>query len=413
MIIPIIVLIGVFILIAIRQIGNIKLQIWQIMLLGAIIVLITRQISVADALKSINLDVMMFLFSMFVIGVALEESGYLSFLSYKIFKRAKNINQLLLYILFGAGLASAVVMNDTLAIIGTPMLLLVARKYAINPKVLLLTLAFAVTIGSVMSPLGNPQNFLIATQAGLDNSFITFFRYLFIPTLINLFAAFLLIKIFYKKQLNNDYQLNNHTYESIKDPYLALLVKVSLAILLCLILIKIILAFLHLQIQIKLVYITVIAALPILFFSKSRLRIITKVDWHSLIFFAAMFILMASVWQSGFFQLVINNLDINLISIPVILVVSVVLSQLISNVPLVAIYLPLLSHLGATDKEIMVLAAASTIAGNLLILGAASNIIIIHNAEKKAAITITFLEFAKIGIPMTIINIFIYWIFLA
>ncbi|MDE4967585.1 SLC13 family permease, partial [Francisella tularensis] len=115
---PILFLIGFFILISIRQICNIKLQILQIMLLGAIISLITRQISVANALKSINLDVMLFLFSMFVIGVALEESGYLSFFSYRIFKRAKNINQLLLYILFGAGFASAVVMNDTLAIIG-------------------------------------------------------------------------------------------------------------------------------------------------------------------------------------------------------------------------------------------------------------------------------------------------------
>ncbi|MDE4940784.1 SLC13 family permease, partial [Francisella tularensis subsp. holarctica] len=74
----------------------------------------------------------MFLFSMFVIGVAIEEIGYLSFLSYRIFKRAKNINQLLLYIFFGAGLASAVVMNDTLDIICTPMLLFFARKYAIN-----------------------------------------------------------------------------------------------------------------------------------------------------------------------------------------------------------------------------------------------------------------------------------------
>ncbi|MED7818722.1 MULTISPECIES: SLC13 family permease [unclassified Francisella] len=412
MIIPIIVLIGVFILIAIRQVGNIRFQIWQIMLLGTIIVLITRQISITNALMSINLDVMMFLFSMFVIGVALEESGYLSFLSYRLFRRAKNINQLLLYVLFGAGLASTFLMNDTLAIIGTPMLLLMARKYAINPKILLLTLSFAVTIGSVMSPLGNPQNFLIATQANLDNSFITFFRYLCIPTLINLFAAFFLIKLFYKKQINHDYQLN-HTYESIKDHRLASLAKMSLIILLSLIFIKIILTFLHFQIQIKLVYITVIAAIPILLFSKNRIRIIAKVDWHSLIFFAAMFVLMASVWQSGFFQLVINNLNINLVSIPIILVVSVVLSQLISNVPLVAMYLPLLSHLGASDKEIMVLAAASTIAGNLLILGAASNIIIIHNAEKKASITITFLEFAKIGIPMTLINIFIYWIFLA
>jgi Na+/H+ antiporter NhaD/arsenite permease-like protein len=115
MIIPIIILITVFILIAIRQIGSIKLQIWQIMLFGAVAVLITGQISPINALKSINLDVMIFLFSMFVIGVALEESGYLSYLSYKIFKKAKNTNQLLL-ILFGMGFASAILMNDTLAI---------------------------------------------------------------------------------------------------------------------------------------------------------------------------------------------------------------------------------------------------------------------------------------------------------
>ncbi len=54
-------------------------------------------------------------------------------------------------------------MNDTLAIIGTPMLLLVTRKYALLIPKLLLTLAFAVRIGSVMSPMDNPQNFLIAT----------------------------------------------------------------------------------------------------------------------------------------------------------------------------------------------------------------------------------------------------------
>jgi Na+/H+ antiporter NhaD/arsenite permease-like protein len=57
------------------------------------------------------------------------------------------------------------------------------------------------------------------------------------------------------------------------------------------------------------------------------------------------------------------------------------------------------------------LAAGSTIAGNLFILGAASNVIIIQNAEKKGE-TLKFLEFAKIGIPLTIINIFVYWVFL-
>ena len=409
MIIPIIVLAIVFLLIATRQIGNIKLQIWQIMLFGAIVVLITNQISPYDALKSINLDVMIFLFSMFVIGVALEESGYLSHLSYKIFKKAKNTNQLLFFILFGMGFASALLMNDTLAIIGTPMGLLLAKKHKINPKILLITLAFAITIGSVTSPIGNPQNFLIATQANINNPFLTFLKYLLIPTILNLFLAFFLIKVFYKEKFKNNSL--NHSQEPIKDKKLAFLSKISLILLLSLIFIKIIISFFNTKIDFKLVYITIIAALPILFFSRRRISIIKKVDWHTLIFFASMFVLMESVWNTGFFQSIINSLNINLLSIPIILVISVLLSQLISNVPLVALYLPMLSHLGATTKEMMVLAAGSTIAGNLLILGAASNIIIIHNAEKKSGETITFLEFAKIGIPMTIINILVYWLF--
>jgi Na+/H+ antiporter NhaD/arsenite permease-like protein len=91
--------------------------------------------------------------------------------------------------------------------------------------------------------------------------------------------------------------------------------------------------------------------------------------------------------------------------------VSVVLSQLISNVPLVALYLPVLSHLGAATKEMMALAAGSTIAGNFSILGAASNVIIIQNAEKKAGETLTFREFVRIGIPLTVVNALVYWLF--
>jgi Na+/H+ antiporter NhaD/arsenite permease-like protein len=78
-------------------------------------------------------------------------------------------------------------------------------------------------------------------------------------------------------------------------------------------------------------------------------------------------------------------------------------------VPLVALYLPLLMHLGVSIQGLMALAAGSTIAGNLTILGAASNVIIIQNAEKKGGITFTFIEFIKIGIPLTIVNVLVYW----
>jgi Na+/H+ antiporter NhaD/arsenite permease-like protein len=79
---------------------------------------------------------------------------------------------------------------------------------------------------------------------------------------------------------------------------------------------------------------------------------------------------------------------------------------------LVALYLPVLSELGAATRGMMALAVGSTIAGNLSILGAASNVIIIQNAEKKAGETLTFWEFVRVGIPMTAVNAVVYWSFL-
>ncbi|MEM4724122.1 MAG: SLC13 family permease [Candidatus Hadarchaeum sp.] len=411
MYIPLIILVVVFLLIAIRRVGRISLQMWQIMLFGAIAVLVTGQISPMDALKSINLNVMLFLFGMFTVGQAMDESGYLSHLSYKIFNRSRSIDSLILSILFVMGLASAFLMNDTIAIIGTPVMLLLAKRHAISPKLLLLTLAFAVTIGSAMSPIGNPQNVLIAINGGFANPFITFFRFLFLPTIINLFVAYLILKFFHREQFHSKPLL--HSQESIKDHFLALLSKLSLLIIVVLVMIKIGLCYLAPQFDFRLTYVALIAAAPILIFSPRRLRILKNIDWHSLIFFAAMFVLMESVWQTGFFQSMITSLKVNIVSITMILVISTILSQFISNVPLVALYLPMLTQAGASSKEMIALAAGSTIAGNLFILGAASNVIIIQNAEKKSGDTLTFFEFAKVGAPLTVANIIIYWIFLS
>lgn len=409
MIIPLLVLAVIFSLIAIRQIGKFRLEIWQIMLFGAFAVLATGQISLLDAVKSINPDVMFFLFGMFVLGQALEDSGYLSHLSYKLFKKAKSAEHLLLFLLFGMGIASAFLMNDTIAIIGTPVVLLLARKHCLPAKPLLLALAFAVTIGSVMSPIGNPQNLLIALNGGIQNPFVIFLKFLFIPTMINLLLTFFLLKFFYKDHFRCTL---NHSQEPIKDHRLAIISKVSLLLLVLLIFLKIMVVLLKLPFDFSLPYIALISALPIVLLSSKRIEIVKKIDWHTLIFFAAMFVLMQSVWDAGFFQLLLNKSNIEITSVSMILFVSILLSQFISNVPLVALYLPLLLHAGAKTTEMMALAAGSTIAGNLFILGAASNVIIIQNAEKKAQETITFLEFARIGIPLTLSNALVYWVFL-
>ena len=400
----------VFILIAVRQVGRVKLQIWQIMLGGAGAVLLSGQIKPMTALRAVNLDVMLFLFGMFVTGQALEESGYLSNLSFQLFKGARSVDRLLLMVLFVTGFASAFLMNDTLAIVGTPVALHLAKKHSISPKLLLLALAFAVTIGSVMSPIGNPQNLLIAINSRMANPFVSFFKSLFVPTVLNLLIAFFMLKLFFREHFHDNPL--DHSEEPIKDEKLARLAQFSLLLIALMVVAKVALVFFAPGFKFPLTYIALASAAPVLLVSPQRFQVLKRIDWHTLIFFAAMFVLMASVWDSGFFQNLISKMKVSITPTFMILLVSIGLSQLISNVPMAALYLPLLTRAGAGIQEMVALAAGSTIAGNLLILGAASNVIIIQNAEKKSGDTITFLEFAKVGVPLTLINSLVYWLFL-
>jgi Na+/H+ antiporter NhaD/arsenite permease-like protein len=441
---------AVLILIAVRQAKSRSLAIWQIMLLGALAVLLTGQISPEDALLAINPDVMIFLAGMFVIGESMQRSGYLLALFSRLFTRARSLDQLMIIIIFSMGFLAALLMNDTLAIIGTPLMIYLARALKISAKLLLLTLAFAVTIGSVASPIGNPQNLLIAVNGDLSNPFWTFLQYLLLPTVINLLFAYLLLRVFYRGQFkaegssssdnssnnggdssnisNNRVNRGDNDYhgsrdndkisgitslvcgkQAVSDPRLARLSEISFLMLFLLILAKIAAVLLGQGEQFHLTYIAVISALPVLIFSERRLEIAKNIDWCTLIFFAAMFVLMESVWRSGLIQQLLASGQADLNSIPVILSFSVIVSQVISNVPFVALCQPLLGHPSA--EALMALAAGSTIAGNLFILGAASNVIIIQNAERSGE-TITFLEFARVGVPLTALNALVYWLFL-
>ena len=397
----------VLLLIAFRQLGEFKLPIWQIMLSGALLVLLSGEISPLDAAKAINPDVMIFLAGMFIVGEAMRESGYLFHLFNRIFCRARNLDQLLILILFAMGFLSALLMNDTLAIIGTPLMLYLASNLKISSKLLLLTLAFAVTTGSAMSPIGNPQNLLIAINGSLANPFLVFFQYLFIPTVANLALAYLLLRIFYKSQFQQTAIAISP--EKISDPALANISRISIILLLILILAKVLAVLVQSSQQFPLTYIAIFSALPVILLSSRRWEIMRNIDWCTLVFFAAMFVLMESVWRSGVFQSMMAESSTGFGSIPAILALSVFLSQIISNVPFVALFQPLLHNPSAQD--LMALAAGSTIAGNLFILGAASNVIIIQNAEKSGE-TLTFLDFARVGVPLTALNVLVYWIFL-
>ena len=403
------ILLAVFVVIAARKIGRVPVKIWHAMTAGAVLVLVTGQISLPDAMQAIDLDVMVFLFGMFVVGEALILSGYLSALAYGILHRVKSADGLVLMLLFGAGLTSAVLMNDTLAIVGTPLVLRLAREHRLEPRLLLMTLAVAVTTGSVLSPIGNPQNLLIAVGGPVPSPFLTFLQALAPPTLLNLVLAYVVLRVMWPTAFHATTLV--HSAVVITDPALARLARMALFLLLGLIAVKIACVALAVPLDFRLSYLAMAAAFPLLAFSRRRLDLLRQVDWSTLLFFAAMFILMASVWQTGVFQDWTAHLRIDLTSVPSILGLSIVLSQLISNVPLVALYLPLISEAPGSLPALLALASGSTIAGNLLILGAASNVIIIQRAEQEGH-TLSFGTFAWIGVPLTILQTLVYAVYL-
>lgn len=397
----------VLVLIAVRRIGRFPVRIWQAMAAGALAVLLAGSISPLDALRAIDTDVMLFLFGMFVVGEALVRSGWLYAVSYRVLGRVRSADGLVLAILLAAGLASALLMNDTLAIVGTPLVLRLALEHRISARLLLLTLAFAVTIGSVMSPIGNPQNLLIAVHGGFEAPFADFLGALALPTLLNLLLAYAVLRVMLRREFHA--MALTHPEVAVTDPALARLTLWALGVVVTAIMVKMALVSRMPEVDLPLSWIALAGAAPLLLFSPARVRLVRDIDWSTLLFFVAMFVLMASVWQTGVIQSWAAGLGADLTTLPMVMGVSVLLSQLISNVPLVALYLPLLQSLGASHDTLLALAAGSTIAGNLLIIGAASNVIIIQRAERLGA-TLGFIEFARVGIPLTAINVAVYWL---
>jgi Na+/H+ antiporter NhaD/arsenite permease-like protein len=313
---------------------------------------------------------------------------------------------LVLTVLMGSGFGSALLMNDTLAVIGTPLMLTLARAHRLPPALLLLALAFGVTIGSVMSPIGNPQNLLIALHSGLDAPFQSFIGTLALPTVLNLFVTWGVLRIAFRKDFHGAALL--HEAPPLDDPHLARLAGWGLALMTVVVLAKLMLAGL---VALPLWTVAVAACTPVLLASPRRVEVVRHIDWQTLIFFAALFVLVQSVWDSGAVQSWLPNNPASFASVPMLLAVSALLSQLVSNVPLVALALPLMQAAGAHPEAMLALAAGSTIAGNLTLVGAASNVIIVQSAERRG-VHLGFWHFLAVGAPLTLINLLVYWLFL-
>jgi Na+/H+ antiporter NhaD/arsenite permease-like protein len=398
--------------------------IWLIMSIGAVLMVLSGIISVEEAYSSINLRVIVFLFSMLVFAASLEISGAIEIFAIYLLSKARNAKMVLLMILLGIGLLSAILMNDTLALIGTPLMLELAKRMKISPQPVLITLAFSVTIGSVMTPIGNPQNLLIALESNMRAPFVYFLYYLTAPTLINIFITYLILSRYFSKEISISKINFKETFEfdkkmyKYKDENLAKISFIILTITILAILTMNVFELLGYNFEFSIAEISLVGAIILLAFSNRRREILTRLDWSILVLFAALFVLMQALSKAGIISFLSNFLPAlnpkDSASISHILIASVLLSQVLSNVPFVTIYLPILKEVGYTSTDVsawIALAAGSTLAGNLTIIGAASNLIILESAENRGY-KVSFLDFFKIGWIVTLVNVIVIFVFL-
>ena len=418
--ISLIILGTIFFSVALRHQLPFKIAIWQIFTIGAILMLATAQITPTQALFAIKWDVVLFLFGAFSLGEALASSGILSSFCRKFFLKSNNPKFILALFLISAAFASALLTKDTIAVIATPIAIILARRFNVSNNLFLLGLCFCISIGSMLTPIGNPQNVLVAVSSDMPAPFLTFFNYLALPTIINLFICYYWLRFCFKSDLNKDSSSNSLNNEdffdagvSLKDTKSNILwpVYLSLALFLLMVFYDALIQFLQMPSPLPIGALSVIACLPIYCFSNHRGKILRNLDWHTLVLFASLFIVMSAVWHAQFFQSWISSSKLNLQEPSVVVLLSLTGSQLISNVPLVQLYLPFIHH--GQVMSYVCLAMGSTIASNIFIISAASNMIVVQMAEKKGVNTLTFWRFAILGVPLALINVCVYllWIY--
>ena len=389
----------VYTLIVVRKVGRIKFEVWTAMLIGAMALLGTGTISLEDAFHAINMDVILFLFGMFLLTEVMAQVGLLQYITVHLIRLAGTPSKLLLIVIFFVGITSAFFVNDAVVLFTTPIVLAACSIAKVRKTPYLLGVALSSNIGSALTPIGNPQNVLIKMESGIG--FLYFIERMSIPVIFGLLSEYLVLKAIYRKDLAKFAGTIQDVRSEMPNRQTSYMVgTIASGALLCFVLSDLI--------GWSLSLVAGIGATVALMISPDRRDALRKVEWGTIIFFSSMFIVMDSVSKSGLLESLVMPFRSTLLSAGTpsllsIFSISLIISQITSNVPFVALMLPFFKGGNASREAWLALAAGSTLAGNLTLLGAASNIIVLEAAESRGE-TFSFLEFMRAGVPTTLVT---------
>ena len=378
--------------IAMGHIPGLKLNRSGIALLGVIGMMIFGRVTTADAVSYVNWPTICLLFGFFVISAQLRLSGFYDLVAAGLARQLGHPARFLLILMLVTGGLSAFLNHDIVCFVFAPVTGVALLRKQINPVPFLIALAIASNIGAAATVIGNPQNMMIGQIAHLD-----FGRYLLwssVPVVFGLAAAYGIIWLMSRKNLQAPLPGQNVTVPPAY-PFNRLHTIKGIVIL------SVVIGLFFTSLPKEII---VLAAAGI-HLASTRFRtedLLGLVEWPILVLFIGLFIVAGAFQSTGYGEDAIHWLaqdGFNLNAPVNLTLTTAALSNLVGNSAAVMLLLKVVNL--AAPATPYILALANSFGGSLIIIGSVSNIIVVQQA-REMGIKISFWDFARLGIPVTL-----------
>ena len=371
-------------------------------------------ISFKDAIHAMDMNVIFLLMGMMIIVGVLKKTGLFQWMAYKSYAIARgNVFILSCILMVVTAVASAFLDNVTTMLLMVPVTIEIAVTLKINPIALLIPEVFASNVGGTATLIGDPPNILIGSYAKL--TFVDFLANLTIIVIICMVVTLIYYVYWYKKSyLKAEARDVGRTIEFLKQEYQITnkkLLFLCLGFLSFTIFLFLIHGVLHMEPSIA----ALTGAVLLLAFSRGNIveMLEHEVEWPTLVFFMALFIVVAAAEETGLIQAVaawVANVSQGNLTVAVLMVlwVSALASAAVDNIPFTATMLPIIAFLNTTipgaESGVLwwALSLGACFGGNGTMIGASANVVTVGLAE-KAGYHISFLYYMKACfVPMLI-----------
>jgi Na+/H+ antiporter NhaD/arsenite permease-like protein len=373
------------------ELPGLKLDRTGVALLGAVVLLGTGTVTLDEAAAAIDVPTMAILFAFMVISAQLRLGGFFGFTAGRLAGWAVGPSAVLAGVIVVVAALAAVFSNDVVCLAVGPVLLDACRRRGLSPVPYLLALACAANIGSAATLIGNPQNILVGEALRLD--FGAYLATAALPTLAGLAITWGVVRAAFPLVVAAEPVPGAAAHE----PFDAWQSAKGLAVALALLAVFLLTDWPR--------EVAALAGAGVLLASRrvASRDMLGQVDWQLLVLFAGLFVVNAALQATPAPAAAVawlQGLGVDIAAPGWFFATTVVLSNLVSNVPAVMLLLPVSTF----DAAGPLLAVASTLAGNLLIVGSIANIIVVENA-RRAGVAIDWRTHARVGLPVGLLSL--------